>query len=141
MKESEIKVAREVAESDFQEWCDANEIDTDVSAMSEEDEEKFLGIKRRIVSAVMRGRLVFEGENCTYTISEHSEKFAGQKVEIKKPLGSAFITNGNFKGGQEMKRMYAMLSDMTGLTDGAFMKMSVIDVKLFIGIVTLFLAD
>ena len=135
------KIAKEVAENEFNDWCEANMIDTDASDMNEDDEKAFYGLKKTIVNAVRDGRIVFDGRDIKYTISKCTPELAGQEVTIPPAKGAVYLALDGFKKGQDIKRLHAALSQMTGLADGVFRKMDAADFKVFQAVFSLFLAD
>ena len=92
----------------------------------------------------MEGRCAIDGRSLKYTISDltKTEGLQGKEVEIMPPDGYVYTAmGGGDKKGNEFKRLNAGLSQMTGLADGMFNKMDVLDVKFFHAVASLFLAD
>ena len=137
----ETKIAKEVAEQEFKDWCESNMIDCDTSDMSEDDEKEFNGIKKRIVNAICAGRCTFNGRDMVYTVSPCTPELAGKEITIHPANGYTYVALDGFKKGQDIKRLHAALAQMTGLSDGIIRKMDAADLKVLQGVFSLFLAD
>lgn len=133
------KIDRETANDLFSNFCEDWELDCDESGMTQDDKIDFDSQKAKIVNAVMKGRLVYENEILTYTVSSKSSD-AGKEIEIKRPLGAAYMEMDRFKEREGVHKTYAVLAYMTGQPSSFFAKLDGIDLKPFMAVVTLFLA-
>lgn len=89
---AEEKITRELAEKEFLEWCEANEIDCDVSDMEDDMATAFASTKNDFVKAIKAGRLIFDGLDMEYTVSKFSpEGFAGEKIRVSRPSGNIWL--------------------------------------------------
>lgn len=134
------KVDRETANDEFVRFCEDWEIDCDESGMTQDDKIDFQSQKSKIVNAIMKGRMIYENECLKYTVSDKSEKLAGNEVTIKRPKGAAYMEMDRFKDREGVHKTYAVLAAMTGQPDSFFAKLDGIDLKPFMAVVTLFLA-
>ena len=139
--EKQFKVDRETAVSEFEKYCEVNEIDYDESAMSDEELEGFNPLKERFVKACMDGRVEVDGTEIKYTISQFSNKNGGDVVTIKRPCGKAFIAMDGGSDKQSIRKLQSFCSAMTGKEVSYFTSMDIKDWKFFQGIATLFLAE
>ncbi|UTC65216.1 hypothetical protein E4O00_03380 [Treponema sp. OMZ 788] len=139
--EKQFKVDRETAVSEFEKYCEANEIDYDESAMSDEDIEGFKPLKERFVKACMAGRVEVDGTEIKYTVSQFSSKNGGDVVTIKRPAGKSFIAMDGSSDKQSVKKLQAFFSAMTGKETSYFSNLDVKDWLFFQGVAILFLAE
>lgn len=68
--ENKTKISREIAEQDFNNWCEELEIDYDTNEMNADEKKDFEVLKDRIVKAIMTGRCVIDGDVMHYTLSK-----------------------------------------------------------------------
>ena len=100
------KITRELAEQEFVSYCESNDIDCDESAMNEEDADAFKPIKESFIKACRAGRVVVDGKNLEYTISDFSPQgYAGNKLTIGRPNGSAMLAMDGYKDTQSMHKL------------------------------------
>lgn len=137
----EPKVSREAAVDEFERYCEANDIDCDEGAMSAEDLAAFKPLKERFVKACMDGRVEVDGTNLKYTISQFSDKNAGDVVTIKRPCGKAFVAMDGNSDKQYVRKLQSFCSAMTGKEVNYFTNLDIKDWKFFQGIAALFLAE
>jgi hypothetical protein len=125
-------------EQEFYNWCDANEIDRDESAMDDDDRKAFQKIKGRFVKAVNAKRLVVDGTKAIYTVSHFSEA-AGEAITISRPRGKDFIAMDGFKDTQQMQKFNAFISSIAGKEKSYVARLDVLDRQFLQDIGTLFL--
>ena len=138
--EKEVKIDRETAVAEFERFCEANEIDYNESAMTENEQEAFKPLKERFVKACMDGRVEVDGRNIKYTVSEHSAGCAGDVVVIKRPTGHAFMALDGFNDKQSIHKLQGFASAITDKDVRYFSKMDMGDWMFFQGVISLFLA-
>lgn len=137
----ENKIDYDTAAKDFENWCDANDIDYDVAGMNAEDKEDFEPLKERIIKEIRKGSAIIDGENIEYTLSNKYEgKMSGMKVKIQHPTGAVFTGMDGYKDTQKMHQLHGSMSAMTGLDVGVFAKMRIRDWKFFQAVLQLFLS-
>jgi len=142
MADSNEKYADDMAAAEFASYCEANDIDHDEAAMNEEDLKDFQAIKKRFVKACKQGRVIVEGQKIIYTNSNFSPQgYAGQKVTITRPGGSAFTAMDGFKDTQAIHKLHAFCSAMTGMEVKWFSNLDITDWQFYRDIATCFLAD
>jgi len=135
------KYSDEVAAAEFASYCEVNDIDHDETSMDEDDLKDFTAIKKRFIKACKQGRVIVDGNKIIYTNSEFSQKeFAGEKVTITRPGGSAFSGMDGFKDTQAVHKLHAFCSAMTGKEVKYFSKLDIKDWQFYRDIATLFLA-
>jgi tetrahydromethanopterin S-methyltransferase subunit A len=128
---------------EFYNWCDANEIDRNVEVMDEADRRDFERIAKRFCDAVKEKRIVVDGDNFIYTVSERS-KYAGEKFTVTRPNGRAMLAMDGFKDTAQNQKMQAFMAAICGVEKRDIAKISTLDnkdYKVLLGVVILFLAD
>jgi hypothetical protein len=134
------KVAREVAELEFERICVARRIDTDESEMDDDDKKSFAEIKRKVVRAIERGDLVVnESGDPIFT-----PPVAGaQALTFHRPTGATFMAmdsrGGNGKGG--ITATVAAITEMTRTAPGVVSKLEAPDFQFCCTLANLFLAQ
>lgn len=134
----------ETANDEFERFCEAWELDIDEATMNDEEKVDYQGLKNKIVKAIRKGRLcLLDDETLEYTISEKTknEKKAGQKLTIKRPEGSTYLSMDRYKDNQGVHKFYAILGEMTGHDPRYFSDFDGIDLKPLQAVVSLFLAE
>jgi hypothetical protein len=134
------KIDRETAEAEFVSFCETNDIDCDMDGMTDEEKADFEPIKRRFITACMRGRVIVDGGKIIYTPSDFTVKEFRNPVEIKRPNGHAFMAMDGYKDTQSIHKLHGFLSAMTGQETKYFSKIDHSDWLFFRGISTLFLS-
>jgi len=135
------KISEEMALAEFASYCDANDLDHDEAQMTEDEVKDFSAIKRRFVKACKQGRVMVDGRNIVYTNSDFSPvNFAKEKVTITRPGGAAFSGMDGFKNEQNVHKLHAFCSAMTGKEVKYFSKLDICDWQFYRDIATLFLA-
>ena len=134
------KITNEMAEEEFNSWCELNGVDCDESLMSEEDRDAFKPLKNKIIKAIKDGRAVIDGEKIEYTLSDKYEgKMAGLKIVVDSPTAKLFMGTDGYKETQHIRRMQGAMSALTGLDIGDFAKMNIPDWKFFQAVCVLFM--
>jgi hypothetical protein len=135
------KIDRETAENEFIRYCENNEIEYEESKMDDEEKESFNDIKERVIEACMEGRVETEGTSLKYTVSKFSpEGFRGETVVIKRPIGNAFSAMDGFSDKQNVHKLHAFMSALTGKDVKYFSKIDTKDWKFFQAVSSLFLS-
>lgn len=139
--ENKTKISREIAEQDFNNWCEELEIDYDTNEMNADEKKDFEVLKDRIVKAIMTGRCVIDGDVMHYTLSKKNESgIAGMVLDINPPTSKTFIGCDGFKDTQRIHKMCSCMSAITGKDIGFFSKLWGKDFSFMTTIVTLFLS-
>ena len=135
------KIDRETAEAEFFRYCDNNEIEYDESSMNEDEKDSFDDIKKTFVKACMAGRVEVDGTSLKYTLSKFSaESVRNKPIILKRPGGNAFSSMDGFKERENVKKLHAFMSAMTGQDLKYFTLVDALDWKFFSGMATLFLS-
>lgn len=134
----EVKVAREVAETEFHRMCDARRIDTDTSVMTGEEREEWDTLREGIIKDIVRGALVIaEDGTPTFTPSNG----AGKIFAFHPPTGATLLALETYAGGKNIANLMAAMAEMTHVDRSEFGKLPMRDVTSCIRLAKLFLSD
>lgn len=117
------KVAREVAEAEFDRWAEAMDLvakfdDEAMKAMDDEDKRSFVTQKRVIVDAIRFGRLVVnDSGEFVYT----QQVGATDPITFHEPTGASLMAMDKAgKAGHGITKTFAVLAEMTGTSAQRF---------------------
>lgn len=133
----EQKVAREVAEAEFERFVEAMDLELDDARMDTEDRKSFSELRDRVVRCIEQGHLVVDEKGqpvYTPRAGNHT-----QPITFHEPTGASFMAMDSKKKGQDIAKMYAVMADMTHLDAKVFASMANRDLKVCQAIVSLFL--
>ena len=136
---TDYKVDQETAELEFERFLEAMDIDADTKAMSEEDRAGFEGQKQTIVMAIRKGRL-HVNENGEPVFTPSTVDIDGGTLTFYEPSGASYMAMDTKKKGQDVGKMFAMMSDMTKQPAKVFANMKQRDLKVCQAVAVLFLA-
>lgn len=123
------KVAREVAEQEFENFVEAMDLDLDTADMDVEDLAGFNKQKRRIVRAIIRGDLVFtENGEAVYT-PRHPRTTHKDPITFHERTGASIMAMDGKKKGHDAAKMYSVLAEMCKVHPKTFAGMVGEDVK------------
>lgn len=131
-------VARDVAESEFDRFCELMDIDRDTNKMAEDDAKGFNENKEILIKAITDGRLVIseDGE------PEYTPKRGDfpNPLIFKEPNGGTYAAMDRQKSGNDVGKMLALMDAMSRSTPGTCAKLANVDFKVVRAIAILFLA-
>jgi hypothetical protein len=135
-----IEGDREQAEEMLARWMEEVGIEDDDDALTEEQQRLIARLKRRVTSAIEKGRLVVDGGRLVYTVSDKSPQgFAGKEVVIDQFSMKVKSAVAGCSSANEMEKEIAGISALTGLDVGFFRKLSLLDFNFFEAVLSLFL--
>lgn len=120
------KVAREVAEADFERFCENLAAYSDAPDLKdEEDRKSFVENKNRFVAAVMNGSLVVADDgNATYTPS-----IGGAPLTFREPTAAQLLAVDRHKQSHGMAKQIAMIASFSGKTEQEIGKLPMRDIR------------
>jgi hypothetical protein len=130
----EEKVAKEVAEADFERFLEAMDLDPDRGRMDADDVKSFEDVKAKFVRAVQRGQLVVDEKGQPVVTTSD-----GKTLTFYEPTGASFTAMDSRKKGQDVAKMIAMMGDMCRVGPAVFAGLKNRDFKICQAIVQLFL--
>jgi hypothetical protein len=137
----ENKVATEVAEQEFENWCDTWGIDFDESDFNEEEQEHFISLKKKIIKSIKSGRAVVvnDGESIEYTL--RFPKGEIEKLVFEMPEGEAFTAMDKCKPNEFVKKQNQFIASMIKQPPKLLVKLKAVDLKFAQAVSSLFLAS
>jgi hypothetical protein len=132
---TESKVAIEVAEQEFDRFCEEMDLDVDTSVMDAEDKAAFEKIERRLVNAIAEGRLTIDEKG--QPVLQLSD--GGQPVTFHEPNGANIIAMDQKRHGHNNARQILFIAEMTNQAEERIRKLPMRDLKICNSIVALFL--
>jgi len=130
------KVAREVAEAEFERMCAARRVEHDTSELEADEKAEFAELRGSIVRMIMRGMLVV-GESGDPTYSP----VGSPPLTFYPATGATLMALETHPGGKGIANMMAALTEMTRTDAGTFAKLAAPDAQACSRIGKLFLAD
>lgn len=128
-------VAEEMAEREFMRFAEVMDLDIDPKGMDEDDRKELDELKRKVVRAIVRGKLVIDDDGQpVYSPME------GDPITFAEPRGKAFQASDLKKEGHNVKKMFAAMADFTGMPEAVFMNMRQRDLRVCLAVAKLFLA-
>lgn len=131
------KVAKEVAEEEFNRFVERMDLDVDPADMDEDDRKGFVQQKDRVIAAIQSGALVIsdKGEP-TYTPQRTND---AEPITFYEPTGASLMAMDRKKKTEDIGKLYAAMGDMTKTHANVFSRMKMADLKVCMAITTLFL--
>lgn len=138
---AEEKVTKEIAENEFLQWCEENDLETDEAGMSEDQKTVFTAVKSKFIKLIQKGRLVVDGSTFELTLSKFApEGIAGTTVSVSHPTGSMWIGMDGRKQNEQMHKTQQAMSALTGKDTGWLSKIDAKDWGFLAEVVGLFLS-
>jgi hypothetical protein len=132
------KIDSESAELMFQQFCDDWHIKDDISKLNAEDMDTFNQAKDRIIEAFESGNLeIVDTKTLEYKFI-FAEELNCQSVKIRRPRGATYMEADAGKKDDNMKKMFYMLSEMTGKSAAFYSKVDAVDIKTIMAVTSLF---
>jgi hypothetical protein len=131
------KITTEVAESEFDRFLEAMDIDVDPKGMDDEDKKSYQTARRRLVEAIEEGWLAVD-EKGQPIVTPRVGDDAGP-ITFREPTGASYLAMDQKKKDHDQAKLVAVMADMTGQPPVRFSKMANRDLKLCQSIVALFL--
>lgn len=131
-----VKVAREVAEEDFNRFCDEMDVDRNLARMPEEDAKAFNDVKENLLDALQIGVLEIDSDG---TAVVYPKKGDIKQIKFNELCGADYVAMDNKKETQSFAKMFALMGSITKLPPATFSKLKKFDAKVCLSIAKLFL--
>jgi hypothetical protein len=129
------KIAREVAETEFERMCTAHRIEHDAER-DEAEQKEWNDMKAPLVRMLMRGSLIIaENGNPTYTPS------GGAGLTFHQATGATWIALETYAGAKNMSNMIAAMAELTHTDRASLSKLDAADFQACLKVTGLFLSD
>jgi len=131
------KIAKAVAEADFNRFVLAMDLDVEPADMDQEDKKGFDQQKDRFIAAIQVGSLVVN-DDYEPVFTPQRTKDAGP-ITFHEPTGAALMAMDRKKKTEDIGKLYAAMGEITKNHANVFSKMKMADLKVCMAITTLFL--
>jgi hypothetical protein len=125
------KIAKEVAEQEFERFLEAMDLEFDVKEMDEDDKAGFQKEKDLVVKEIIKGNM---------SINDSGEPVYIDGLTFHEPTGASFMAMDRRKSGETMAKQYAMLAEMTQSSPKTFANMKWKHLRVCLAVQALFLA-
>ena len=131
-------VALDMAQNEFDRWAEGWHIDTDVESMEAEDKTSFEVQKRKIMQAMMKGKLAVNDDlSLTITLIEPVMEKPALTMSI--PRGTAYNAMDKHKERESVHKIASFMANACGVPPQIFSNMDGRDYKIFHAVTLLFL--
>jgi len=110
----------ETADKEFERFSEAMDLDLDTSKMDTEDLTAFDKQKRRIITAIQRGALVFNEEGEAVYTPKHSKSKYKEAITFHERTGASMMAMDGKKKNYEVAKTYAIMADMCNVPPHVF---------------------
>lgn len=135
---SDITVSTEVAEAEYERFCDLMDLDIDVDGLDEDDQKELEDKKRVLVKAICKGHL---------TVSDAGEPTVRLKIPVDEvseitfhePDGSTILVTDKVRKDRSAAKLFEVMANLTGQPAHVFGKLKMRDMRVCQAVTTLFL--
>ena len=131
------KVAKEVAEQEFNRFVESMDLDVDPADMDEDDRKGFNQQKDRVIAAIQFGALVIKDSGEPVFTPQRTND--ADAITFHEPTGASLMAMDRKKKTEDIGKLYAAMGDITKTHANVFSKMKMADLKVCMAITTLFL--
>lgn len=131
------KIAKEVAEQEFNRFVDSMDLDVDPADMDEDDRKGFNQQKDRVIAAIQSGALVIKDSGEPVFTPQRTND--ADAITFHEPTGASLMAMDRKKKTEDIGKLYAAMGDITKTHANVFSKMKMADLKVCMAITTLFL--
>lgn len=131
------KVAREVAEQEFDRFVDSNCLLLETPNMDKEDRDAVQEHRERIVVAIMAGSMVINDDGEPVFTPQRTKD--AESLTFHEPTGASLMAMDRKKKNEDVGKLYATMGDMTRTDAKTFSAMKMADLKVCLAVTTLFL--
>lgn len=129
MKDKELKVSIEVAESELDRFAEAMDLDLDVSEMDADDLNSYTKTKRLLLRQMCAGNLIInENGEAEYTPWRPESKHK-EAIVFHERSGASVLGMDGRKKGHDIAKGYAAMAEMTRLHSSVFANLRGTDIK------------
>ncbi len=127
---SDLKIAPEMAEQEFERWAEGMDIVVDVSKLDAEDATAFNKQRDRIVSGIVKGSVVInDNDEVEYTPWRPNSK-SKDTIIFHERSGASLMAMDGKKKGQDVAKTYAVMADMCKVAPKVFAGLVGSDIKM-----------
>ncbi len=133
------KIAKEVADKEFDRFVELMALSVDEKDMDQEDLKSFLLEKSRIIKAIQSGAMIIN-ENGEPVYQPQRTKNA-EKITFYESTGAALTATDKTYRNHAVSKLFAAMGDITKLPQNTFSKMKMSDLRVCMAVANLFLAQ
>ena len=124
------KVAKEVAEAEFDRFVECMDLELDAADMDAEDLTQFTKQKNRLIRAIEKGTLVFnDNGEAIYTPQNERSKIR-DAITFHERTGASLMAMDGKKKNHDVAKTYAILADMCKVHQNVFAGLVGTDIKI-----------
>lgn len=131
------KIAKEVAEQEFNRFVGSMDLEVDPADMDEDDRKGFNQQKDRVIAAIQSGALVIKDSGEPVFTPQRTND--ADAITFHEPTGASLMAMDRKKKTEDIGKLYAAMGDITKTHANVFSKMKMADLKVCMAITTLFL--
>ena len=133
-----MKLSVEAANAEFERFAETMDLDLDLQDMDEDEKSNFEKHKRVFCKALSTGHCVM-GETAEPTVELKKPIGETKSLTFHEPTGESFLALDRGKKGQDMSKMFHMMSVLCGVDPSVFSKLAQRDLKVCQSIALIFL--
>lgn len=124
-----MKIGLEVAESEFDRWVEAMDLDLDQATMDTADLASFSKQRRRLIRAMMKGALVIREDGLAVYTPYNKNSKSNEPLIFNERTGASLMAMDSRKSGHDAARTYAILGDLCKVHPSIFANLAGEDIK------------
>lgn len=131
------KIAKEVADQEFNRFVESMDLDVDPADMDAEDKKGFDQQRDRVIAAIQSGALVINDSGEPVFTPQRTKD--ADVITFHEPTGASLMAMDRKKKTEDIGKLYAAMGEITKTHASTFSKMKMADLKVCMAITTLFL--
>lgn len=133
----EDKISAELAEQEFNRFAESMDLEFDTESMDPEDVKGFDHNKSIIIKAIKKGSLIIDEKGQPTYTPQRTENVG--TIVFHEPTGASLMAMDSGKKTEDVKKLYHVMADVTGREPKVFSSMKMVDLKICMAVITLFL--
>lgn len=126
---TQFAISKEEAESEFERFAEAMDLDLDTDYMDESDLNGFMRQKSRVIKALQRGSLVINQQGEAEYTPQNPETRHQETLTFHERTGAAILAMDGKKKNHDVAKMYSVLASLCRVDPKVFAGMVGIDGK------------
>lgn len=131
------KIAKEMAEQEFDRFAEAMDLNVDTTKMDLEDKQGFTEQHGRLINAIQKGSLVINDNGEPVFTPQRTQ--GTDPITFYEPTGASLMAMDRKKQTEDIAKMFAAMGDITKTHANIFSKMRMSDLKVCMAITMFFL--
>lgn len=122
-------VDKETAEKEFDRFAEAMDLDLDTAGMGTEDLTALNRQKKKIVTAIKRGALLFNEDGEAIYTPQHERSRHKDPITFHERTGASLMAMDGKKKNYDVAKTYAVMADMCKVPASVFAGLVGVDIK------------